>query len=194
MLKIDSYEELLDIMIDNAIEDDTVSFITNTDRIHEMLNIISETTIKPDMIVFNSSSDNYYYLCLDYDEDEENLTYSICEACESGHFFGMQGIVYSDNCVPEEYYIDVKNNKYIKESPIRITFDDECDGDCENCCCLENSKEETRIDADENTGKILGFNKSWDESEEGIRHSYSFSFHSSDEKSVKEMMKRFGIE
>ena len=182
--------------MDDAIEEGTVSFITNSEGIHEMLDIISETTIKPDMINFNSSSDSYYYICLDYDDDDEMITYSICEACESGHFFGMQGTVYSDYCVPEKYYEDVKNNKYIKKSPIRITFDSECDcdGDCENCCYLDNSKEETRIDADENTGKILGFNKSWDESEEGIRHSYSFSFHSSDEKSVKEMMKRFGIE
>lgn len=194
MLKIDSYEELLEIMIEDTIEEGTVSFITNTEGIHEMLNAISETTIKPDLIDFNSSSDNYYYICLDFDDDSESITYSICEACESGHFFGMQGVVYSDSCIPEKYYSDVSDNKYIKEDPIRVGFLDDCDGDCENCCCLDNSKEETRIDADENTGKILGFNKSWDESGDGIKHSYTFSFHSSDENSVKEMMKRFGIE
>lgn len=193
MLKIDGYEELLNIMMDDAIEEGTVSFITNSEGIHEMLDIISETTIKPDMINFNSSSDSYYYICLDYDDDDEMITYSICEACESGHFFGMQGTVYSDYCVPEKYYEDVAVNKYINREPIRIGFDEECDGDCENCQ-LANSEEMTRIDADKNTGRVLGFNKNWIESGDGIKHSYSFSFHSSDEKYVKEVMKTFGIE
>ena len=193
MLKIDSYEELLEIMIEDTIEEGTVSFITNTEGIHEMLNAISETIIKPDIINFNSASDNYYYICLDCDDDDEIITYSICEGIENGHFFGMQGTVYTDPCVPEKYYEDVAANKYIKNEPIKIEFVDECNGDCEHCQ-LADSEEMTRIDADENTGKVLGFNKNWVESGDGIKHSYSFSFHSSDEGYVKEIMKKFGIE
>lgn len=193
MLKIDSYEELLNIMIEDAIEEGTVSFITDTNGICEMLDLISETTLKPDMINFNNSCDNYYYICFDCDDDNEMITYSICEGCNNDHFFGMQGVVYTDSCIPKKYYEDVKSNKYIKDDPIKVEFLDDCDGDCENCS-IADSNETTRIDADEDTGKILGFNKNWIESGNGIRHSYSFSFHSSNEGSVKEMMKKFGIE
>ncbi len=77
---------------------------------------------------------------------------------------------------------------------IGYELDDECDGDCENCHLGEPDRHEviTRVATDD-SGKLRGFEKSWETKEDGMTYYSTYSFFSSDEKMLKDMLNNFNI-
>ena len=69
-----------------------------------------------------------------------------------------------------------------------------CDGDCENCHKNEPNRHEviTRVATDDN-GKLRGFEKSWETKEDGMTYNSTYSFYSSDENMLKDMLENFKI-
>jgi hypothetical protein len=104
---------------------------------------------------------------------------------------------YIDCCEGELYEVsyDLDNDE----------SDCECDGNCECCSCnqdkniseqkknLDDAHEEiTRVATDDN-GKLRGFEKSWETHEDGLHYHSTYSFFSSNEDMLKNMMKNFSI-
>lgn len=83
-----------------------------------------------------------------------------------------------------------KDNMY----EVSYDLDDECDGNCACCQCTENNNHEeiTRVATDEN-GKLRGFEKSWETHEDGLTYKSTYSFYSSNENMLKDMLNNFNI-
>ena len=80
---------------------------------------------------------------------------------------------------------------------IEIGYEDdepECDGDCENCKIGEPDRHEviTRVAKDE-SGKLRGFEKSWETKEDGMTYHSTYSFYSSNQEMLKDMLENFKI-
>ena len=78
---------------------------------------------------------------------------------------------------------------------VEVGYDiEECDGDCENCHLGEPDRHEviTRVATDDN-GRLRGFEKSWETKEDGMTYHSTYSFFSSDEKMLKDMLDNFKI-
>lgn len=75
-------------------------------------------------------------------------------------------------------------------------YDCECDGNCECCGLSEKSNDAheviTRVATDED-GKLRGFEKSWETHADGLHYHSTYSFYSSDEKMLKNMLDNFSI-
>lgn len=96
------------------------------------------------------------------------------------------------NCCEDELY-EVSYDLDDDES------DCECDGKCECCNCNQDKKnhddaheEITRVATDD-SGKLRGFEKSWETHEDGLHYHSTYSFFSSNEDMLKNMMKNFSI-
>ena len=73
--------------------------------------------------------------------------------------------------------------------------EDDCDciGGCEHCCDnTDNCEVITRVATDDD-GKLRGFEKSWETHEDGLHYHSTYSFYSSDEKILKDMLDNFKI-
>ena len=101
-------------------------------------------------------------------------------------------LLVADNC----------NSKILErvdyDTAFEVGYEDEepeCNGDCENCHVGEPDRHEviTRVATDDN-GKLRGFEKSWETKEDGMTYHSTYSFFSSDEKMLKDMLKNFNIE
>ena len=206
MLHVKSYEEILEILLQNVADEGShhVAYVSNEEDITELLTILNASTdAVPELVNFdNNGEKNYFVLELDYNEDDKySLTYSIWPARdEKGIFYPNYGLCLVDANVPEKFEKDY--NRYADRDefyigPLRISRDNKkpiVNSSCVNCnnkCSDKTSiktSEQTRIDTD-NKGKLTGFKKSWTKN----NSHFTYSFHSTNEDNVVELMKRFGI-
>ena len=208
MLHVKSYKEILEILLQNVADEGShhVVYVSDEEDITELLTMLNASTdAVPELINFNNNDEkNYYVLELDYYEDEGKypLTYSIWPACdEDGIFYPNYGLCLVDVNVPKDFEKDYnkydanRDEFYIK--PLRISRDNKkpvinsscvnCNNKCPDKTAIKAS-EQTRIDTD-NKGKLTGFKKSWTKN----NSHFTYSFHSTNEDDVIELMKRFGI-
>ena len=75
---------------------------------------------------------------------------------------------------------------------VSYDLDDECDCNCGCCNCNDNHEVITRVATDED-GKLRGFEKSWKTHEDGLHYHSTYSFYSSDEKMLKNMLDNFSV-
>ena len=210
MLYIDSFDELVDILKECAFEEECghAFYIADAEKITLLLNSLTKlTNAKLEFIDFNNflgEGCEYYNLSLDYDEGD--LRYSVSPAVdEDGDLYPDYGLCLVDECVYEDFEEDYKAISIYNEdfeSPIRVCWgeepeeDEEEDKDCKKCtyncdapCCNKNNVEEkTKIDTD-NKGKVCGFTKSWSDK----NSFFIYSFRSSNEDDVLDLMKHFKI-
>lgn len=174
------YSELLEDMIDRIEDlDDSVSFLANAEDIRLLMRQIAiDTDILPDLIEFDTEDfDGWYYLSLDYNEYDEDLSYSIVNAVdEDGKFFVLLGTLLVDENVPDAFFDKAAKRDYCDVHTVRIT--DSCDGDCDNCPHYADKDE--FIDVADNS-----FKKTW-VNEDGF---HSYYFYSSDKDIVKKRLK-----
>lgn len=211
MLCLERFDELVELLL-TGVKDEMcghVSYIADAYNISQLLSAVNKNTDAiPHYIDFNNFDGcEYYSFSFDYDDNE--LTYSIAPALdeESDEFYPDYGLCLVDECVPKSFEDDYKkfgkfNNYY--ESPVRICWEKEleenfeddadcvkCTYDCDAPCYTKNNKAEvkTKVDTDDN-GKVQGFTKSWKDK----NSSFTYSYYSSDEDDVLELMKKFKID
>ena len=209
MLYVESMDEIVDILKEAAFDEDSghatyVSAETEITALLERVNALTDA--KPNYIYFDNSSAGYYSLSLDYIEGE--LYYSICPALDTDDntFYPDFGFCLVDECVPKEFERDYKKYGQFDENyekPIRVYWGEEpenneldeqcvkCDVDCDAPCCSKNNKisEKTKIDTDDD-GRVWGFTKSW---EDNNSH-FTYSYHSTNEKDVLDLIKKFKLD
>ena len=157
--------------------------------------------------------DKEYYLVLD---SEMNIWCEKAYDYKNNRYIGTEAdcIYMADDCNSALLeHIDC-----LEEELYEVSYDledDECDGNCA-CCGLakseekenkeketnkENKKEKskddthteiTRVATDDN-GKLRGFEKSWETHEDGLHYHSTYSFYSSNENVLKNMMENFSI-
>ena len=201
MLKVDSYDEILEILLQNIADEGCghASYISNEDDITELLKLVNiATNAEPELINFDNSCEGYFVFELDY-ADDDFITYSIWPAAdEEGIYNSNYGLCMVDECVPSEFEHDYdkysKDDKdYIKPVRIRKTFGDlDCDS-CKvnNCPNKKNSiktSESTKIDTNDD-GSLSGFTKTW----KNNNSYFSYTFHSTNENDVLDLMDKFQI-
>lgn len=77
---------------------------------------------------------------------------------------------------------------------VTYDLDDECEcnGKCECCNCNDDHEVITRVAIDED-GKLRGFEKSWETHEDGLHYKTTYSFYSSNQNMLKDMLDNFDI-
>lgn len=77
---------------------------------------------------------------------------------------------------------------------VTYDLDDECEcnGKCECCNCNDDHEVITRVATDED-GKLRGFEKSWETHEDGLHYKTTYSFYSSNQNMLKDMLDNFDI-
>ena len=81
-----------------------------------------------------------------------------------------------------------ENNMY----EVAYVDDEECNGNCECCECNDNHEVITRVATDDK-GRLKGFEKSWESHEDGLHYHSTYSFYSSNQDMLKEMLSNFDI-
>jgi len=199
MLYLKTFQELVDILKEGAFEEECghASYISNAEDITMLLEKVNELTkAKPEFIDFNNFVDEgyeYYTLSLDYEDGE--LSYSITPATdENDKFYTDFGLCLVDECVSERFEEEYREDSDFMrgfESPIRICWGEEPEEKGKESCCklIDGDTEiKTKVDTDDD-GKVKGFTKSWKD-----KNSYfTYSYHSSDEDDVLNLMKQFKI-
>lgn len=136
--------------------------------------------------------DKEYYITLD---DKLNIWCEQAYSFEINNYFydGTERLFIADDCdsaILKKVECD-KDNVY----EVSYDLDDECDGNCERCHCSEEKDSHevvTRVATDEN-GKLRGFEKSWETLEDGLHYHSTYSFYSSNEDMLKNMLENFNI-
>ena len=135
-----------------------------------------------------------YYITLDSDMNVW---------CEQAYDY--EGSYYLDSITERLYIADDCNSALLKHVicnkneiyEVLYDLDDECDcdGNCE-CCCTDKEKDSheviIRVATDED-GKLRGFEKSWETFEDGLHYHSTYSFFSSNENMLKNMLDNFDI-
>ena len=197
MLYLKTFQELVDILKEGAFEEECghSSYISNANDITMLLEKVNELTkAKPEFIDFNNfygEGHDYYSFSFDYEDGE--LRYSISPATdEDGEFYSDFGLCLVDECVPDNFEEEYREDSdFIKdfESPIRICWGEEPKEEKTFCCeKVGNTEVKTKVDTNDN-GKVMGFTKSWKDS----NSYFTYSYHSTDEDDVLKLMKEFKI-
>ena len=200
MMRIDDLDEFVSILINEVTKSECghVSYVANEGHITKLLAAINMySDITPELINFNNNDPGEYVFELDCDED---ITYSIWPAAgEDGIYYPNYGLCFVSKNISNKFENDYDkyadhDDYYIK--PIRVYILEDEDEDCDNCdvsdCPNRNnnlsSSESVRIDTDDN-GNISGFTKKWTND-----HSFfSYTYHSTNEDDVLDVMNKFGI-
>ena len=135
--------------------------------------------------------DREYYISLDND---------LNVWCNKAYDFKYERYLYSETgCL---YIADDCNSVILKEigcdedDMYEVTYDldeeCECDGNCECCNCNDDHEVITRVATDED-GKLRGFEKSWETHEDGLHYKTTYSFYSSNQNMLKDMLDNFDI-
>ena len=131
--------------------------------------------------------DKEYYVTLDAEDMTLTAERAYCNEVYLIHEADV--LLVADDC----------NSKILERIDYDTVFevgyeDDECDGDCENCHLDEPDRHEvvTRVATDE-SGKLRGFEKSWETKEDGMTYHSTYSFFSSNEKMLRDMLDNFKI-
>jgi len=194
---IEDVYDVAEIMIDEIREGHETTFIGLYDDVSEIIKdlvICSDYEVNIERIdlepVEFDGYDKEYYVSL-----TKNMKLWCEKAYHSEHecyLFDETDVVFiADDC--NSKILDRVDCNRIYE--VGCEFDEpECDGDCENCHLGELDRHEviTRVATDDN-GKLRGFEKSWETKEDGMTYHGTYSFFSSDEKMLKDMLDNFKI-
>lgn len=201
----------------DSVVDDGLNDVTFVGYYEDAVCLVKELLMFDDITPYNIElkpfeSDRYdkeYYITLD-----KELDIWCCKAYNSEHdcyLYAETGRLFiADDCnsaILNKIGCD-EDNMY----EVSYDLDDDgCDGDCANCKYAENPDLEkpddeigrllkgndtheviTRVATDEN-GKLRGFEKSWETNEDGLHYHSTYSFFSSNENMLKNMMENFEV-
>lgn len=176
---LDSYEDIFDIMAEDLIEgyEECVNYVSDEEGIRELMRIISaNTVIVPDLIDFNSEKHDYYYLSINYSEDDY-VNYSIVKALDdNGEFYGLLGKIYVDSSIPSKFEDDLSNKPHIKNKPSRVYFNHNCYNDFD----YNTLKDSLKIKNDK-------FSSYWEDDDEG----HYISFYSTNDDFLNKILNIF---
>ena len=200
MINVKSFDEILEILLQNIADEGCghASYVSNEEDITNLLKTVNVSTdAEAELINFDNVNDGYYVFELDYVSDGL-ITYSIWPAVDTEGIFNTNyGLCLVDECVPSSFEKDYAtygsdDEDYIK--PIRVHMGDEPDcSNCDDTDCPNNKKslktsEMTRVDTNDD-GTLAGFTKSW----KNENSHFTYSFHSTNQEDVIEVMDRFDI-
>lgn len=198
MVELDECEDICDIFISHAYDLDesgsTIAVIANK----ELVEYITCELIKFDWTSVQK---------IDFDEDDiEEYMVSIDS---NGYVVAMPITTYYD-----KYFININVayismdgdidqciiNECVNDDKEVILFglsDDDCECDCcEKCDCKDSitTKSNSSTVVRDEDGKLNGFSATWSDNTDDGFYSSSYSFYSSDEKSIRELAKEFGVD
>lgn len=193
---IENIYDVAEMMVNEVDEGNEVTFIGLYDDVSAIIGALivygeDELTIERIDIepVELDGYDKEYYVSLTKD-----MELWCCKAYTPEHgcyLFDETGVVFiADDCNSKI----IESVDYDEIFEVGYAHDElECDGDCENCN-KEPDKHEviTRVTMDD-AGKLRGFEKSWDSTEDGITFHSTYTFYSSDEKMLRDMLENFKI-
>ena len=194
MMNVESYNEILEILLDNVTSEDCghACYVSNEEDITKFLSVVNMCTdATPELINFNNANSNEYVFEFDYDV-EIGLSYSIWPAAdEDGTYFSNYGLCLVDKSISEDFEDDYNTELSIHDEdyihPIRIKIgEDEKETPKKETGI--SSSESTRIDTNDD-GTISGFTKKW----ENDHSFFTYTYHSTNEDDVLDVMERFGI-
>lgn len=102
-------------------------------------------------------------------------------------------VLVADDC--NSKILDSIDSDEVYEVGYDIDDEEECQCNCENCKCHEelgNHEVITRVATDE-SGKVKGFEKSWNTKDGNINYHTTYSFYSNNGDMLRDMMKNFDI-
>lgn len=191
--KIDSMKDVAISMLDDMSEDINSEFIGFYEDVNElMVELLKCDDVYPESIELCPEYINGY---------DKEYTLTLCEGGELWVEPTWANGMYLYDETDVLYIADDCNNSKILEKidyshayEVGYNFEDECDGDCENCHLGEPDRHEviTRVTTDDD-GRLRGFEKSWKTKEDGMTYHSTYSFYSSNQKMLKDMLDNFKI-
>ncbi len=160
--------------------------------IKELLMMYDETTVNQiaiEMVEYDGY-DKEYLVTLD-NEMAVWCQKAFNDYCNEYFYVEDECVLVADDCNSAI----LKNIKSDEVYEVSYDLDDEeCDGSCECCQCSgnDNHEEIIRVATDDN-GKLRGFEKSWSTHEDGLNYHSTYSFYSSNEDMLKDMLSNFNI-
>ena len=111
--------------------------------------------------------------------------------------YNLDNEVYMYNETEILFVADDCNSKILDRVDYQDAYEisygvDECTGNCECCDCNDSHEVVTRVATDDD-GKLRGFEKSWNTFEDGLHYQSTYSFFSSNEDMLKNMLNNFDI-
>ena len=143
-----------------------------------------------------------------FDFDEDDIEEYMVSINKDGYVVAMPVMEYDD-----KYFVDIDVayismggdvdqciiNKCVNTDKEVILFglsDDDCECDCCGKCDCKDSittKSNSSTVVRDEDGKLNGFSATWSDNTDDGFYSSSYSFYSSDEKSIRELAKEFGV-
>lgn len=194
---IEDIYDVAEMMYNNATDGNETTFIGLYDDVAELLRVlpiccddcIDFIRIDLEPVELDGYEKEYY---VSLNEDMELWCCKAYDYERECYLFDETDIVLiADDCNSKI----IERVDYNKIFEIGYEVDEpECNGDCENCHVGESDRHEvvTRVATDD-TGKLRGFEKSWETKEDGMTYHSTYSFYSSDEKLIKDILENFNI-
>ena len=183
----------------DSIVDDKLNDVMFVGYYEDVVFIIKELLMFDDILPYDielepvetGCYDKEYYLTLD---EELNIW---CSKAYDSEYEGYSYIETDRLFIADDYNSAIlKEIGCDKDSMYEVSYDtfgdEECDGNCACCQCNDNHEEITRVATDDN-GNIRGFEKSWETHEDGLHYKSTYSFYSSNEDMLKNMLENFSI-
>lgn len=192
-IKIEHMSEIADIMYD-AVETGVGAMFVG--KYEDAADVIKYLLTYDDTLIKNVTVNDFevygydkeYYVSL----DTEKMVWCEKAYCEEINDYLMTEeplVLVADDCNSAIL------KKIISDNILEVSFgyeDEECDGNCACCQCNDNHEVITRVATDDD-GVIRGFEKSWETNEDGMHYHSTYSFFSSDENMLKNMLENFSI-
>ena len=194
---IEDIYDVAEMMYGNATDGNETTFIGLYDDVAELLKVlpiccdngIDFIRIDLEPVELDGYEKEYY---VSLNEDMELWCCKAYDYERECYLFDETDIVLiADDCNSKL----IERVDYNKIFEVGYEFDEpECNGDCENCHIGESDRHEvvTRVATDD-TGKLRGFEKSWETKEDGMTYRSTYSFYSSDQEMLKNMLENFKI-
>ena len=198
-LLVEDITNVAELMYDMVADGyDDISFVCKyedaTHLIKELLMSYDETNVYQVSIetIDWDGYDKEYIVTLDGDmniwcekayQEEYNRYLFITDEC----------VLVADDC--NSKILDSIDSDEVYEVGYNLDNEEECHCNCENCKCNEESDKHeviTRVATDE-SGKVKGFEKSWNTKDGSINYHTTYSFYSNNDSMLKDMMKNFDI-
>jgi len=192
-IKIEHISEIADIMYDIvSVKNIGAMFVG---KYEDAADVIKYLLTYDDTLVSNITINDFeiygydkeFYVSL----DTEKMVWCEKAYCEEN----------SDYLMTEEPFVLVADDcnsavlkKIISNNILEVSFEDEeeCDCNCSCCGCNDNHEVITRVAKDKD-GKMKGFEKSWTTNDGNYNYETTYSFYSSNENMLKEMLENFNI-
>lgn len=195
-IKIEHMSEIAEIMHDVVSVKNTNTMFVG--RYEDAADVIKYLLKYDDTMIFDMEIRNYMIDGYD-DEFYVTLDTDMMIWCEKAYCEEHEKYIYAESGLA--LVADDCNSAILKQicadNILEVSFgyeDEECDGNCACCQCGENDNQEiiTRVATDKD-GKMKGFEKSWTTNDDNYNYETTYSFYSSNENMLKEMLENFKI-